>query len=245
MRRTISWVLFTLLLVATSRAEAQSAGKNCLDILLKGTYDIDREYVIEPTPGVVFTVYCHRAAGPGDWPMDYLPLRMTGGEVNFSQYTAGGGSPGTDVQTWYTKVRIDTSTMMIDISDKTFSNSIGSLTFGGTVTSVPYAAAMDCADTTWPGSGVANIDLTDTPFEINDTFWASGYRPKGSVTFNGVTLEVPGNMQPGVLVSDTRSVTIRGGGYCGGVGPQGFNSSVAQWPFPPRGMLALNLKYSP
>src|SRR5262249_21368163 len=131
-------------------------------------------------------------------PSEYLTLAHVGPNVNFSQYTAGGAVDGTNVRTNYSKVRIDPATLLVDISDQTFSSSTGSLIHGGeTVSSMPFGVGMSCDDT---ASGVGNIDLGGTPFAVaTDEFLVGGYDSSGTATYSN------GN----------RVVTLAGGGFCG------------------------------
>lgn len=165
--------------------------------------------------------YCHDMATS---PAEYLSLQYVGGDYNFSQYTAGGAVSGTDVRTNYTKVRIDPETLLVDISDQTFTTSSGQLTHGGTsVTSMPYGVAMSCDAT---DSGLANIDLRGTPFAVaTGGFQQGGTANSGSATYS----------------SDDRVVDITGGGYCGWTvsTPGTYN------PFNDKGDFQLDLVYAP
>ena len=104
----------------------------------------DGSYVLhighDPAKG--WTAFCHAM---GTAPAEFLSLPHVGPGSNFSQYTAGGASSGTTVLTRYAKVRIDPASLLVDISDQTFSTSSGSLMNGSTtVTSMPYGVAMSC-----------------------------------------------------------------------------------------------------
>lgn len=178
----------------------------------------DGQYILLNN-GRAFTVYCYDMAGT---PREYISLADTGTDVNFSQYTAGGASPGTNVRTTFTKVRVDPSTLTVDLGDLTFSSSTGSLRHGGAaVTSMPYATAMSCV-AAQNAAGVGNIDLQNTPFQVNDSFPLGGYLPAG-----------------GAKVSQNNQlVDLSGGGYCGWImpAPGAFN------PFNPGpGLYLLNL----
>jgi hypothetical protein len=133
-------------------------------------------------------------------PKEYIELVQIGQDDNFSQYTVGGDTTGTNVRTNYQKVRLDPLTLIVDISDQTFSTSTGKLTDGAgrTALSLPYAVAMCCV---WVDNdcGFANIDLTGTPLAVNDTFFPRGYLAKGSANYS----------------ADNQVVDITGGGYCG------------------------------
>jgi len=220
--------------------------KSCLDIHLQNPppwwYVADGEYTIEPRPGTVFSVYCH---GMNGWaPADYLTLPNNGGDLNFAQYTAGGSAPGTSVRTSFTKVRIDPNTLLFDIGDLTFATSTGAVDHGNTGTSwifsAPFGVALDCKGA-YSQDGIANIDLTGTPFKVEATLFAHGSAASGSVTTDGETFVVPPNELPGIVSG--KVLTVHGGGGCGSVGPQGFNSLHRWWLTPQTGMLALQLRY--
>jgi hypothetical protein len=168
-----------------------------------------------------WTAYCRNMATS---PAEYLPLQNVSSSANFSQYTAGGAVSGTNVRTSYTKIRIDPSSLLVDISDQTFSTSTGELIHGGeSVTSMPYGVGMSCDASP---SGIGNIDLTGTPFAVAaDEFEVGGAGSSGSATYS----------------SDNRVVNLSGGGYCGWIcaTPSTFN------PFNDAGDFQLALTYVP
>lgn len=130
----------------------------------------------------------------------YLLLARTGGDANYSQYTAGGYSIGQDVVTRYAAVRLDPVSLLVDVSDQTFSISSGVLQGSGErVSSMPYGVAMDCVSKQ-TATGKANIDLRDTPFSIRDNVFAAG----GLQTAGAAALSPDGK------VAD-----LVGGGECG------------------------------
>jgi hypothetical protein len=150
--------------------------------------------------------------GMANSPHEYLSL--TG--ANFAQYTQGGKSQGADVRTTYTKVRLDPATLKVDITDRSFATSTGMLNHnGGTqVTSMPYSVAMDCAGNN-SRTGVAQIDLSGTPFAIVTNQFFKGGAQAGS------NLQMP----------DNQHATLTGGGDCGWFGPTNnlfnpFNTNV-------------------
>lgn len=168
--------------------------------------------------GRIFTVYCHNMSTA---PSEYITLARTGPDANFSQYTAGGSSPGTNVRTSFARVRVNPATLTVDVGDLTFASSTGSLLHGGaeTVTSMPYGVAMGC-DTT--PNGVGNIDLRGTPFRVNDAFELGGFMATGTANVS----------------SNNQVVGLNGGGFCGWItsAPSIFN------PFNPSpGMYQLDL----
>ncbi len=181
----------------------------------------DGDYVIYPNDQV-FTVYCHDMAGT---PREYLSLVNTGESFNFSQYTAGSASSGTDVRTYYYKLRIDPNTLLVDIGDQTFAASTGSLTHGDDeVTSMPFGVAMDCL-ANFSQAGVANIDLRGTPFAVADPFVIWGFNAAGSAE----------------LSSSRQVVDLTGGGYCGWIQPD----PPMDIPYNSTGGFRLDLKYIP
>jgi hypothetical protein len=239
-----SWKASFLLAAILSASPALANPRNCLDIQMQNYMAADGDYVIEPVIGQPFTVTC---VGMSSWaPREYLPLVNTGGNYNFGQYTAGGASPGTDVRTSFTKLRIDPKTLTIDIGDLTFATSTGQVLHanGGYVTQVPYAVALDC---TASSTGAANIDLTGTSFAVKSVFYANGWYASGSISSDGKPAQaLPASYpQNGVaeFTSKGKVVNVSGGGYCGSAGPRGFNSSHGFWLGARPGMLALQLSY--
>ncbi|PPK71230.1 GON domain-containing protein [Actinokineospora auranticolor] len=155
-------------------------------------------------------VYCHDMAGT---PREYLNLSNTGASANFSQYTAGGAAPGTNVRSSFTKLRVNPKTLEVDINDLTFAASSGSLTHGSeTVRSLPYGVGMACAGN--GTSGIGNVDLRGTAFALNSGFQPGGFQPFGTATVS----------------PDGQVAALSGGGYCGWIaGPGAYN------PFNPTG----------
>ncbi len=139
-------------------------------------------------------VYCHDMAGT---PREYVSL----GAANFSQYTAGGAAPGTNVRTTFTRVRLDPATLTVDINDLTFATSTGSLVERGlVVTSMPLGVAMSCDSSP---SGVGRLDFGGTAFTLAGTFQVGGFSASGSATVS----------------PDNRAADLAGGGYCGWITP--------------------------
>lgn len=159
---------------------------------------VDGEYTLYAggDPQKPWKAYCADMAG---MPKTYLTLVNTT-NANFSQYTAGGASPGTNVRTSFTKVRIDPATLQVDPNDLTFATSTGSLLHSNNpVTSMPYASAADCV-VGGSSTGVGNVDLIGLPFVVApDQFNLTGFQSGGTTTYG-----VGG-----------RKVNLTGGGYCG------------------------------
>ncbi|WP_245614223.1 GON domain-containing protein [Actinokineospora inagensis] len=155
----------------------------------------DGEYTLA-TNHSLLGVYCYDMAGK---PREYLDLTNVGAGANFSQYTAGGASPGTNVRTSFTKLRVDPQTLTVDINDLTFAKSTGTLNHGGqSVTSMPYAVAMGCGS-----QGVGNIDLRGTAFSVANAFQSGGFQANGTAT----------------PTSNGQAVDLSGGGFCGWIAP--------------------------
>jgi GON domain len=161
----------------------------------------DGDYLIYDN-GNLFTVYCDDMSS--NMPREYIDLGETGYGANFSQYTAGGVSPGTSVRTSFTKLRVNPASLTVDIGDLTFASSTGSLTHSGSVkvTSMPYGVAMSCS-APQAANGTGNIDLRSTPFQVNNAFTVGGSSAKGSAT----------------ITKDKQVVALNGGGYCGWIAP--------------------------
>ncbi|MDC0716847.1 hypothetical protein [Nannocystis bainbridge] len=104
-------------------------------------------------------------------------LVALGAGRNFSQYTAGKYATGTNVRTVFTRVRIDPGTFAVEFDDVTFSSSTGLLLHGNQepVTVMPYGVASGC-EWNYVADGLANIDLTGTPFRMLDNFARSAPR---------------------------------------------------------------------
>ncbi len=134
-------------------------------------------------------------------PSEYLPLVAVLGDHNFSQYTAGGASPGTSVRTSYMRLRIDPVTLAVDIGDQRFATSSGGLnhSFSEPVSSMPFGVAMSCDGT---ASGLANIDLRGTEFTLASTFQSFGAGGAGGA----------------MVSSDLQQADLTGGGSCGWTG---------------------------
>jgi hypothetical protein len=167
---------------------AANRAATCQDIKTANPQAVDGEYTlyVDQDPLKPWSAWCQNMAGT---PAEYLMLVQTG-TSNYSQYTAGGNSPGTDVRTTYTRLRLDPVTLRVNTADQTFSTTTGSLQHGGDepVTSMPYAAAMGCSQ--W---GVGNVDLRGTPFAVaSGQFMIGGLSTGGSSHAYGAGNQVVG-----------------------------------------------------
>lgn len=180
--------------------DAACAPESCADVAADDADAADGEYTLYVAGDVErpWTAYCVDLAGEA---RVYLSLVAVGGGRNFSQYTAGGASPGTTVRTDFTRVRIDPVTLVVDIDDQSFASSTGQLFHSGneTVTAMPFGVAESCGGV----AGVGNVDLTGTSFRLADPFCTAGSGAYGGVTFSA-------NDQVADLV---------GGGGCGWTSP--------------------------
>lgn len=184
----------------TTHADAQLIPASCQAIHNKLPLAPDGNYVIH-NGGNLFTVFCYDMRKD---PREYINLGATATGENFSQYTAGGASPGTSVRTTFTKLRVDPATLTVDIGDLTFATSTGSLRHSGStlVTSMPYGVAMSCVAPR-SANGVGNIDLQNTPFQVNNAFSVGGSSGTGSATVS----------------ANNQVVDLAGGGFCGWITP--------------------------
>ncbi|WP_375744584.1 GON domain-containing protein [Corallococcus interemptor] len=213
--RTLTWSLLALAAAGCGASASDnpstlserpqpltSRPSRCLEISAAQPGAPDGEYVLYVAGDIraSWTAYCHDMAGT---PTEYLTLKRTDAESNFSQYTAGGSSPGTNVRTHYTRLRIDPVTLRVVTGDQTFATSTGSLTHSpDTVTAMPYGVAMACSG----GQGLGNIDLRGTPFTVEAaSFGVGGANATGAATSS----------------EEGQVVTLSGNGFCGWVGPQG------------------------
>ena len=208
MKRMLSCV--AALLASFALDAAADVPQSCADVKAANPSAGDGNYLIVPnlTP---FTVYCHDMAGS---PREYLTLVNTGGSSNYSKWGREVlGFPTGNVFTFYTRIRIDPATLLVNVADQTFSSSSGfDCCIGQTpITSMPYAHASSCAGGIDDGS--ANVDLTGLPFEVTDTFTLRGFGPIGSV--NGTMLHNDFDS----MQAQGQVVNLTGGGFCGGIGP--------------------------
>jgi hypothetical protein len=154
---------------------------------------------VQRDPLKPWTAWCQDMAGA---PTEYLPLVYTG-TSNYSQYTAGGNSPGTSVRTTFTRLRVNPTTLRVNTADQRFSSSTGELRHGQEVVkSMPYAAAMGCSRV-----GVGNVDLRGTPFAVQTGAFARGGMSSESSSFS--------------YSAGNQVVGLAGYGGCGWMAPTG------------------------
>lgn len=201
--------------VPESCAEAQSHGQPA---------NADTTLYANGSASSPWTAYCNGSN-------EYLTVSAAS---NFGQYAAGGASAGTTRTTNYARIRVYPFTLLVDINDETFAKSTGGpLTHSSsdqTVTSMPFAVAMDCVDNN-SHTGQAEIDLTGTPFVVTSAWVDKGNNGSGAAT----------SMSNGAIVM------ITGGGFCGWDQPSGYVPTGYQGnPFNPVGVGSnVSLMYAP
>jgi hypothetical protein len=202
---------------ATSCADLSARNPSLPD----GTYTIQSSGDGGPLPS--FDVFC-KGMGTSN-PQDYLSLVNTfesdAGTANYITVPGGGEnciSPCTTqtLTRYWTKVRLDVSTLVVDQTDLTFTSLADPSAAacwqqqggacGGYLTT-PYATANDCSGG-FDTSASANVDLRGTPFSIDPsvTAKASGYIPgSGTAAFG----------------NGRQTLDITGGGDCGAMSMNG------------------------
>jgi len=177
---------------------------SCQEVRALNSDAVDGNYTIflNNSPQGPFSIYCHNMTAE---PAEYLPLVFTAESQNFSRAATGGAYGGTDVITWFSRLRIDLGTMIVDPEDHTFATSTGHIVGAHDLTELPYAVAASCRARN-DSSGTANVDLRSTHFSLDPSVvfalggsFGSTYYPGGTTTFS----------------SDRQVVDLTGGGYCG------------------------------
>jgi hypothetical protein len=120
------------------------------------------------------------------------------------------GASDSDVKTQWTALRYDPSTGLVHTGDFKYSKSVGYCGHHKNTSpdKIPFASAFGC-ENAGVADGRARIDLTGTPFVIDDTFAFGGWMAAGNAA-------VSNNGQ----VAD-----IQGGGYCGWMVPAKANQA--------------------
>jgi len=190
--------------------------KTLVPTAVDGTFTL----AIEGDPNKLWQAHCADLAGT---PTEYLTVSGTG------MYNAGGSSPGTDVVTTYTKVRIRLAPLAISIADRRFATSTGMIDHsnsGTMVTSMPVAIAMDCVGNN-SNTGAATLDLRGTPFSMAaGSFAEGGSQPDHTIS----------------LTDSNRLLAITGGGFCGWYGASDATSNPFNDNLP---NAALPISYTP
>jgi len=117
--------------------------------------------------------------------------------ISLKQPNYSSNQNGMNVITTFQSIRFDPNTWLVNTGDFNYSTTTGS-----TTTKVPYGFATGCAGT-WVPNAHSHIDLTGTPFAVDDMFVINGYLPNGNATFS----------------QNNQVVDIWGGGGCGWTAP--------------------------
>ena len=141
----------------------------CAEIKAFGLGAVDGDYTLYYARDTAkpWTAYCYEMAS--DDPKEYLSLNQAGNANRFKRGTFGGsGTSQSNTTRKFQRIRVNPLTLKVDITDRTFSTGTALLDF---------ATADSCSDNCCGGNnpGEANIDLTGTPFFVDDTFARSGY----------------------------------------------------------------------
>jgi hypothetical protein len=178
-------------------------------------------------------VHLRYTNGPGPKeadPREFLSLHLSSPDHNQATYHCGSdcranapnGETASTVTTAYSKIRINPCNLKVDITERTFARSIGKLWHpdsGGAPTLVYDFEAFGVAESCeFDGSqGRSNIDLTMTPFKVNEQFVLLGASPTGTTTFG----------------ASNQTVDLSGGGYCGSNNPVNWryfaDRTAPQW----------------
>lgn len=145
--------------------------KTCLESLHGDKIRRDGEHIlfVNGDENKPWSAYC--VDMDTDTPKEYLTL-PNGEMMNWSQYAAGGRSPGMSVDTRFEKFRIDPISLKVDIADLTFATSTGSVQHlgGDTVESLPVGVAMSCGG----GFASASVDVAGTGFRLFEEYTKGG-----------------------------------------------------------------------
>ncbi|HEY1521799.1 MAG TPA: GON domain-containing protein [Solirubrobacteraceae bacterium] len=180
---------------APAMASTSAPPTSCADVAAANPAVSDGNYTIYPN-GQTFTVYC---ADMSATPKEYLTLQNT----NNANFSTDVDSSDESVVTKFTRVRLDPATLRVDITDSRFSTTSGYVNYNAHYGPEEYAVASGCLG---PAAS-SNVDLTGTPFYVNDSFDAQGWYPWGGANFS----------------SNNQVVDIYGTGSCGDEEPSGHS----------------------
>lgn len=152
-----------------------------------------------------WTAYC---AGMPNEPQEYLVLKQVGGGSNEAEYPCDGWANGSTVQTVVEAVAINPRTFKVDTRDLSFSSSSGACNTFTHLTELPWGYAGTCNGS---ANGTANIDLTGTPFVVEENAFAvEGWQASGTAEY----------------LSGGREISLQGGGACGSMSPASSDGSI-------------------
>ncbi len=142
---------------------ANNLPANCSNIKQTDPEAKDGEYdiFIHQNESLPLTVYCHNMT---DIPTAYLTLATNSENQNFSSIVVAGETIRTD----FSKIRINLASLTIDRTDYTFAALAEDAPTEQKIRD--YGSAIGCDRTGAGGSvGIANIDLSGTPFALDDS----------------------------------------------------------------------------
>jgi hypothetical protein len=134
--------------------------------------------------------YC---AGMAGTPAEYLPLpppTSVSTKVNFAQLI----SAGQTVETTFNRVRINPTTLQVDISDKTFATSTGMASANGhAIASVSFGVAASCDSATTAKAQVSTAGTYMT-VSLPNQWVTGGVGPTGSASYaSGYSIAITGS----------------------------------------------------
>ena len=177
-------------------------------------------------------VWCHGLQS-GSRPQEFLTINpgRTRSEYLCGPHCQSDDPRSSTIHTEYSKIRIDPCTLKVDVTDRTFATSSGSITrMHYTMNAQPLAVASSCEDLgTQNRPGVATIDLTGTNLAIASDFATRGIGPAyGNIVFlDGLRRQI---------------AIMQGGGWCGDFGPIGYSYPSVErglWQNDPQWVLTL------
>jgi len=153
----------------------------------------DGEYTLyaDGDPAHPWQAYCDFGGGQA---RAYLTL-PSGDGINTSRLRVYDGTSFTTVQTGFERVRVDPTTLEVDLDDRTFARSVGTAYASSyLVKELPFGVAAACSnDPALTVEARAGIDLGHNPFVIDGAFCTDGGRTANSradVAGTKVTLSV-------------------------------------------------------
>jgi hypothetical protein len=155
-------------------AKPTAPPKTCADVASRDPSAKDGEYKLNCGNGTA-TFWCHDLR---THPKEFLSLV----QPNYASYKNGADEQFV-VNTTYGRIRISPCTFRVDVTDQTFASTTDSR---NPAPQPPvfmlYSAAASCD--VGEAAGTAQIDLSGTPFYINDVFVSRGCACDGSAIFD-------------------------------------------------------------
>jgi hypothetical protein len=135
------------------------------------------------------------------------------GMANFSSLEANG--PYWTLVTMFSKVRLLLATMEIDTTDTRFTTT-KRYDPNSALAAMPYANAEGCSGFGSAVSSFGNVDLTGTPFQVNDSFTLAALFQNGYANATGTW--TPGQFGPFAVTGQVVNFGVSG--TCGNINPQ-------------------------